>query len=97
MTGRNAEAELGRRMSLFAKLENEKSRIKWGASPTLDRLLYNKKKRRYRQLSRKASRINRMLLNKLNVTEIADYTNTTTEDVGHIVSKYNLPRTEEET
>jgi len=91
LTGCKAEAELGRRMSLVAQLENERSRIRWGASPTLDRRVYNQKKM---PLSLKASRINRMLLKKLNIEDIADFTQTSKEVVGHIVSKYNLPRSE---
>ena len=89
-----AETELGRRMSIVAEREVELARIKWGGSPSIDRLVYNGKTKKALPLTKKASIINRMLLKKLDVDDIADCIQTTKQTVGQIVSKYNLPRSE---
>lgn len=89
-----AETELGRRMSIVAELEVERARVKWGGSPSLDRLMYNGKAKKSLPLPNKASMINRMLLKKLDVKDIAECIQTSKQAVGQIVSKYNLPRSE---
>lgn len=89
-----AETELGRRMSIVAELEVERARVKWGGSPSLDRLRYNGKAKKSLPLPNKASMINRMLLKKLDVKDIAECIQTSKQAVGQIVSKYNLPRSE---
>ena len=89
-----AETELGRRMSIVAELEVERARVKWGGSPSLDRLRYNGKAKKSLPLPNKASMINRMLLKKLDVKDIAECIQTSKQSVGQIVSKYNLPRSE---
>jgi len=88
------ETEYGRRMGVAAEIEVERARVKWGGSPSLDRLRYNGKAKKSVPLPNKASMINRMLLKKLDVKDIAECIQTSKQAVGQIVAKYNLPRSE---
>lgn len=94
MTHDEYETEYGRRMGVAAEIEVERARVKWGGSPSLDRLRYNGKAKKSLPLTNKASMINKMLAKDLTVADIADCIQTTKQTVGQIVAKYNLPRSE---
>jgi hypothetical protein len=55
---------------------------------------YNAKRKKASPLTAKASLINRMLLKKLDVADIAHCVQVSKLAVHQIVSKYNLPRAE---